>query len=169
MREPTLVTESEFTAVGDLIVRAYEAGGVLGTDDGYRAVLADTRGRAAMAQVYVVHDDALKPLATVTLSPHGSAYAQVAQPGELEFRMLAVDPSVASRGLGTQLVGFCAEQALARGDQDLVLCVIDTNEAAIRLYKRLGFIHQPDRDLRGWPGVRLLVLTRAAGPRAGSD
>jgi ribosomal protein S18 acetylase RimI-like enzyme len=158
---PQLVTEDEFGAVGDLVVRAYEQGGVLATDDGYRSVLADTRGRAAQAEVYVVHDDIGRPVATVTLSPHSTAYAQVAAPGELEFRMLAVDPEAAGQGLGSSLVGFCADQALARGDNALVLCVIDTNATAIRLYKRLGFVHRPERDVQVGPGVRLLVLTRA--------
>jgi len=158
---PVLVAPEEFAAVGALVVRAYTEGGVLAGDDGYAAVLADTAGRAAGAAVYVVHDDAGGPVATVTLSPHGSSYAQVAGPGELEFRMLAVDPDSAGQGLGSALVEFCADQARARGDHWLVLCVVDTNAAAIRLYQHLGFVHRPERDRQVGPGVRLLVLTRA--------
>ena len=48
----------------------------------------------------------------------------------------------------------------------LVLCVIDTNTAAIRLYERLGFVHRDQRDVQVGPGVRLLVFTRALGTGA---
>jgi ribosomal protein S18 acetylase RimI-like enzyme len=160
-----LVRPDEYAAVGDLVVLAYETGGVLTTDDSYRAVLSDTAGRAAKADVYVLPGDSDsdgeggRPVATVTLSPYGTAYAQVAGPGELEFRMLAVHPASAGQGLGAGLVRFCAEQARARGDVALVLCVIDTNQAAIRLYERLGFDHQPERDLVVGPEVRLLVYS----------
>jgi len=156
-----LVTDAEYAAVGQLVVRAYAAGGVLASDDGYRTVLADTAARATKAPVYVVHDDDGHPVATVTLTPQGSTYAQVAAPGELEFRMLAVDPPAAGRGIGSALVAFCAEQALARGDLALVLCVIETNAPAIRLYRRLGFEHLPGRDVHISPSLRLLVFRRS--------
>jgi len=156
---PELVTEAEFSAVGALVVRAYEAAGVLGADDGYRTVLADTQGRAASAEVYVVHDGDRSPLATVTLCPHATLYAQVAAPGELEFRMLAVDPKAGGRGLGSALVAFCAETGRARGADALVGCVIDSNVAAIRLYERLGFAHEHARDVQVGDDVRLLVVS----------
>ncbi len=166
--EPLPIRPDEYDAVGALVVHAYEVGGVIDADDGYRSVLADTAGRAAKAGVFVLHDATGRPVATVTLSRYGTAYAQVARAGECEFRMLAVDPRAGGRGLGTQLVEFCAAQALASGDHALVLCVIDTNVAAIRLYEHLGFIREPDRDVSPAPGVRLLVLTRTASrPEAG--
>jgi ribosomal protein S18 acetylase RimI-like enzyme len=165
--EPLLIRPDEYDAVGALVVHAYEVGGVIAAEDGYRATLVDTAGRAAKADVYVLHDDAGRPVATVTVSRYGSAYAQVAREDELEFRMLAVDPEAGGRGLGSRLVEFCAERALAHGDHALVLCVIDTNAAAIRLYSRLGFTRASDRDLSPAPGVRLLVLTRAAARAAG--
>jgi ribosomal protein S18 acetylase RimI-like enzyme len=156
---PRLVHPDEYAAVSDLVLRAYEAAGVVTADDSYRGVLADTAGRAAKADVYVIDDDAGQLVGTVTLSPHGSAYAQVAEAGELEFRMLAVDPAAAGRGFGRALIGFCAEQAAARGGHSLALCAIETNVAAIRLYEQLGFTHQPARDLQVSATVRLLVYT----------
>jgi len=163
LNTPTLVAAAQFAAVGELVVGAYHSAGVLAGDDRYRSVLADTAGRAAQASVYVVHDDAGQLVATVTLTTPGSPYAQVAGPGELEFRMLAVDPAAAGRGIGSALVDFCMEQAAARGDTAVVLCVVDTNAAAVRLYRRLGFEHLPDRDMLVAGGVRLLVMGRSTG------
>ena len=163
MNKPTLVAPAEFSAVGELVVGAYEAAGVLAGDSRYRSVLADTAGRAAKAAVYVVHDDAGRLVATVTVATPGSPYVQVAGPGELEFRMLAVDPAAAGHGIGSALVDFCVEHASARGDTAVVLCVVDTNTAAVRLYRRLGFEHLPERDLQVAPEVRLMVMRRALG------
>lgn len=152
------VRPEEYAEVAALVVRAYSSGGVITDDDDYRATLADTAGRAARAEVYVLPDASGALVATVTLSPYGSTFAQVSRPAELEFRMLAVDPAAAGRGLGSALVGFCAASARARGDEALVLCVIESNAVAIRMYERLGFVAQPDRDRLVPPGVRLRVF-----------
>lgn len=162
MSEVRLAHDHEYEAIGELTVRAYRSGGVLIDDDGYAATLADVAGRAALAEVYVLLDDdsaSNGPVGTVTLSPHGTAYAQVSRPGDLEFRMLAVAPEAGGHGYGSRLVAFCAEQGRARGHRALAICVIDTNTSALRLYDHLGFVRQPDRDVEPAPGIRLLVLT----------
>ncbi len=160
MSEVRRARQQEYEAIGELTVLAYRSGGVLVDDDGYATTLADVSGRAALAEVYVLLDDGNSIVGTVTLSPHGTAYAQVSRPGDLEFRMLAVAPEAAGRGYGSRLVAFCAEQGRARGHQALAICVIDTNTSALRLYDHLGFVRQPDRDVEPAPGIRLLVLTR---------
>jgi len=159
--EIRLARPDEYVAVGALTIEAYSAGGVLVADDDYATVLADADGRAAVAEVYVLVDDAGSLVGTVTLSPHGTPYAQVSRPGELEFRMLAVDPKAGGQGYGTRLVAFCAERGRARGFAALVICVIESNTSALRLYDRLGFLRQPDRDKDAGPGVHLLTLTFA--------
>ncbi|HEY5030925.1 MAG TPA: GNAT family N-acetyltransferase [Actinomycetes bacterium] len=161
MSEIRLARPDEYVAVGALTIEAYSAGGVLVADDDYATVLADADGRAAVAEVYVLVDDAGSLVGTVTLSPHGTPYAQVSRPGELEFRMLAVDPKAGGQGYGTRLVAFCAERGRARGFAALVICVIESNTSALRLYDRLGFLRQPDRDKDAGPGVHLLTLTFA--------
>lgn len=159
MSELRLARDDEYEAVGELTVRAYSAGGVLAADDGYATTLADARGRAAKADVYVLLDDDGILVGTVTLSSFGTPYAQVARSGELEFRMLAVDPDAGGRGHGTALVAFCAQQGRVRGAHTLAICVIDTNGSALRLYDQLGFVRRPDRDVEVGPDIRLLVLT----------
>jgi ribosomal protein S18 acetylase RimI-like enzyme len=157
--EVRLARPDEYEAVGRLTVDAYTAGGVLVADDGYAAVLADTRSRAGLAEVYVLLDDGGALVGTATLSEHGTPYAQVSRPGEVEMRMLAVDPASGGKGHGSRLVEFCAAQGRARGLHALVICVIDTNAAALRLYDRLGFVRRPDRDIDVAPDVQLLALT----------
>ena len=159
MSEVRLAQEHEYEAIGELTVLAYRSGGVLVDDDGYAATLADVAGRAVLAEVYVLLGDDGALVGTVTLSPHGTAYAQVSRPGDLEFRMLAVAPEAGGHGYGSRLVAFCAEQGRARDHRALAICVIDTNASALRLYDHLGFVRQPDRDVEPSPGVRLLVLT----------
>jgi ribosomal protein S18 acetylase RimI-like enzyme len=156
---PRLADDDEYDAIGALTVRAYSEAGVLIADDHYVEMLADARGRAAAAEVYALHDGTGALVGTVTLSPHGTPYAQASRPGELEFRMLAVAPEAGRRGFGRQLIEFCAEEGRARGLDALVICVIESNSAALRLYDRLGFVRRPDRDIAPRPGIQLLALT----------
>ena len=44
-----------------------------------------------------------------------------------------------------------------------VLSVIDSNESAKRLYRRLGFSPDPSRDREPAPGVRLTFWSRPVG------
>ena len=83
---------SELAAVGELTVTAYAADGLLVEDDPYADHLRDAVARAREAEVYVaVVDDQLA--GTVTFCPQGSPWSEIAQPGEGEFRMLAVAPA----------------------------------------------------------------------------
>jgi len=150
----------DYAQVGELTVAAYRSAGMIEGNDAYISTLLDTADRAAKAEVFVV-DGPAGVIATVTIAGAGTPYSEVARADELEFRMLAVAPSAQGRGLGTSLVAFCAEQAIARGLRGLVLCTRDINVAAIRLYERLGFQRAPERDLVPVPGVNLLVLTKA--------
>ena len=162
---PRLARPDELDAVGELTLRSYRDGGVLsGDEDGYAQVLADASGRAALAQVYVLRGVADELLATVTLAAAGEPYADVATDGELEMRMLAVDPAAQGRGVATSLVAFAVAEARRRGLDALAISVIDRNEAALRLYRRLGFVRRPERDVRYPPDVRLLTLTRSVRP-----
>ena len=54
-------------------------------------------------------------LGSVTFVLPGTAYAEMAGPGEAEFRMLAVDPAAQGRGVGEALVRACLERATDAG------------------------------------------------------
>lgn len=153
----------ELTAVGELTAVAYLAGGLLafGEDDPYLAVLRDARRRAEHAELLVAVRSggdggggaAEEVLGTVTFAVHGGEYADIARPGEGEFRMLAVRPEARGRGVGEALVRACVERTAALGLARLVLSSQERMHAAHRLYERLGFVRTPERDWRPVPGL----------------
>ncbi len=154
-------TESEWADVGLLTRTAYAAAGL--GDEQYLAHVQDAAARAAAASLLVaeVADEAGSRLVgTVTLAAAGDPYADIARDGEYEFRMLAVDPAAAGRGIGSALVEACDARAREAGARRLVCSVQDTNVAGLSLYARLGFVREPARDWMPGPSVQLLVLAR---------
>lgn len=65
--------------------------------------------------------------------------------GELWIQMLGIDASYRGQGIGTRLLEFAEEQALARGIPRLSLGVVADNAGAKRLYERFGFVAGPLR------------------------
>jgi ribosomal protein S18 acetylase RimI-like enzyme len=72
--------------------------------------------------------------------------------------MLAVDPTAVRGGVGTALVLACQDRARAAGGRRLVCSVEEKNVAALRIYERLGYRREPDRDWSPASGFWLLVL-----------
>lgn len=159
----------EFEAVGELTAGVYLGDGLLdfGTQDPYLAVLRDARHRAEHAELLVAAGPVAEGtgggtdevLGTVTFAVHGGEYAEIARPGEGEFRMLAVRPSARGRGVGETLVRECVDRARALGLERLVLSSQHMMHTAHRLYGRLGFVRAPDRDWRPIENVPLLTFT----------
>lgn len=151
-------TEAELDDVGRLSVDSYLAGGQLDSETGdYSRVLADARARYEDAVVLVaIRDDAV--VATVTICPQDSRFREISGEGECEFRFLAVDPTAWGTGLGEILVDHCKDYAHDAGCDRLVICVRDTNVAAMALYRRCGFERIPERDWQPVPGVELLGM-----------
>ena len=63
-----------------------------------------------------------------------------------EVRLLAVAPAARGKGIGTSLMGDCIRRARRSGARFLTLHTNDIMAAAIRLYDRLGFQHDPGLD-----------------------
>jgi ribosomal protein S18 acetylase RimI-like enzyme len=155
-------TPADFNAVGRVTVEAYRADGQLADEaDGYGEVLADVAGRAAEGEVLVAVDASGTVVGAVTFTLPGTPYAQLAGPGEAEFRMLAVDPARQGNGVGELLVRACVERAGQTGASAVIICTRDFALAAQRLYARLGFVRVPERDWSPMPGVNLLGLRLA--------
>jgi len=154
------VHTTELAAVGDLTVAAYHADGHVHEDDPYSAALRDTATRAREAEVYVAElVDAPGVLAgTVTFCPQGSPWCELATDGDGEFRMLAVDPAFRRRGVAAALVSTCLERARELGYRGLVLSSLPAQDAAHRLYERLGFRRTPDLDWSPAQDIRLLAF-----------
>ncbi|PGH42610.1 Ribosomal protein S18 acetylase RimI [Micromonospora sediminicola] len=154
---------ADFPAVARLTVAAYEADGQLKGENGYAVVLADVAGRAETGEVLVAVDQPTgSVLGAVTFVLPGTPYAELAGPGEAEFRMLAVDPAAQGRGAGAALARACVARAVELGCTAVVICVRDGMAAsARRLYDGLGFVRLPEKDWSPLPGVELLGLRLA--------
>lgn len=150
-------TPDDYLAVGELTIQAYEEGGHLDGSQEYRAALADVAGRAAAGEVLVAVEG-YTVLGAVLFVRAGSAYAELAGPGEAEFRMLAVSPKAQRRGIGERLVRACLDRARAGGAERVVISARDFVQAPLRLYARMGFVRVPERDWSPAPGVSLVAL-----------
>lgn len=150
---------SEWDEVGELVVDAYRSGYGLSDDaDGYVRVLRDVAGRAGDSDVLVALQGD-RVVGTATILDPGARMAEIAQPGEREFRFLAVTPSAWGTGVGRALVEAIA--ARSRGHH-LVCCVIEGNDPADALYLATGFARVPERDWEPVPGVLLRAYRRSA-------
>ena len=150
----------ELSEVGDLTVAAYDADGHLVPDDPYVARLRDTASRAREAELYVATlvDLPDRLAGTVTFCPEGSAWREIAGPGEGEFRMLGVAPEARRRGVAEALVITCLERSRELGYTAVVLSSLPEQRAAQRIYARLGFRRTPDLDWSPMPDVDLLAF-----------
>ncbi|CAN5248921.1 hypothetical protein BH11ACT1_BH11ACT1_10550 [soil metagenome] len=155
-------SEAEITAAGALTAEAYHADRLIDDGDEYRDELLDSAHRAAEAILVValLHMDGVEPVVvgTVTLAPQSSSYAEVAEPGEVEIRMLAVAPEARRQGVAEALVRACLRESVASGTRTVVLSTLDAMAVAHRLYERLGFRRVPERDWHH-EGVNLRVFT----------
>jgi ribosomal protein S18 acetylase RimI-like enzyme len=139
--------EQDLARVADLVAHAYLADGLITADHDYVEELRDAAHRAREASVLVASEGDLV-LGTVTVAVAGSAYAEIALPGEAEVRMLAVDPTARGRGVGELLVRAAVAHALADGAAAVVLSTMPAMRTAQRMYERLGLERAADRD---WP------------------
>jgi ribosomal protein S18 acetylase RimI-like enzyme len=148
-------TEPEFAAIGDLCVAAYEP--FLSQAGDYVDTLRDAATRAATAELLVAVDGE-QLLGTVTFVPDGGPLGEIATAGETEFRMLAVSPAAQGRGVGTALLRRVVEETASRGRAGVVCSSQPAMRAAHRVYERLGFTRDPQRDWSPLPGVDLLAF-----------
>jgi ribosomal protein S18 acetylase RimI-like enzyme len=148
----------EFDAVGELTLAAYVANGYIVEDDDYAEELLGAAHRAAEAELMVAVDAVSHELfGTVTFCLSGSHYAEIARPGEAEFRMLAVARAARGRGIGLSLARWCVDRAREQGCTAVVLSSLAEMHTAHRLYERMGFQRLPDRDWDPAPDVSLVA------------
>ncbi|WP_330249549.1 GNAT family N-acetyltransferase [Nocardia sp. NBC_00565] len=147
----------EYGAVGDLTVAVYVGEGYVRAGSPYVQELADITHRAGVAQVLVaVQGD--RVVGTLAVARAGTPYAEIARPGELEFRMLAVSKSARGLGAGTALVRNVIEMARAESLDAVVLTTMPAMVDARRIYDRFGFVPALHRDWITEAGEWLTVL-----------
>jgi len=112
----------------------------------YVAVLSDIEHRAQHAEVWVAERDGVV-VGSVALTFAGQRYTDIAVEGELEFRMLAVDPVVQRGGVGRAMVQRIIEHAgTLPGIEAVSLTSGSDMVRAHRLYASMGFVRVPERD-----------------------
>lgn len=147
----------DIAAVGEVTVAAY-ADFTAGDADGYVQHLRDAASRDREAELWVATpDDSDEILGTVTITPSGSPWREIARDGEGEFRMLAVAPAAQGQGVGTALVDLVLARFRADGARAVVMSTLPVMMAAHRIYERAGFVRDPDRDWSPLPGVDLIT------------
>ncbi|WP_250442788.1 GNAT family N-acetyltransferase [Actinotalea sp. C106] len=143
-------TPQDLGLVGELTAHAYLADDLLSPEDEYLDELRDAVGRAGVGTVLVAVDDGQEGgrqvVGTVTLAEAGSSLAEIAVPGEVELRMLAVAPDARGRGVGEALLRAALEHGTGVGAQRVVLSTLVEMRAAQRMYQRLGLRRVPARD-----------------------
>jgi len=149
---------ADLPAVGAITVEAYRVDGFVGVHDDYVRTLADAESRFRDAELLVAVDSGSgEVLGSVTVVHPATPYAEISQPGELEFRMLSVASSARGRGIGEALVRTVIDRARAAGIGQVVLSSSEKMLAAHRLYERLGFARLPERDWSPLPGINLMA------------
>jgi GNAT superfamily N-acetyltransferase len=151
-------TEADFEAIAELCATAYEP--FVGDDHQYMAELRDVAPRATAAQVLVAGDES-GVLGTVTFVPGGGPLREIATPGEAVFRMLAVAARARGHGVGTALMEHVLAAARGAGKAGIVCSTLPEMRAAHRIYERLAFTREPERDWSPLPGVNLLAYARS--------
>ncbi|MFC9963813.1 GNAT family N-acetyltransferase [Nocardia ignorata] len=150
----------EYDAISALTVDVYVGDGYVPADNDYTRELGDAAHRAAHAQVLVaLHEGQV--VGSLTIAEPGSPYAEIARPGELEFRMLAVSKRARGLGVGTALVRTVIEEAKAGGYEAVALTTMSTMVDAHRIYERLGFVAVPERNWSTDDGLPLFVMRLA--------
>ncbi|WP_028281513.1 GNAT family N-acetyltransferase [Arthrobacter sp. H5] len=141
------VTEADYDDVRRITCDAYlEAGYFQSLEHPYMTVLADVEHRAEHAEIWVAERDGVV-IGSVAITFEGQRYTDIALAGELEFRMLAVDPGVQRGGVGRFMVEEIIEYARTLAGINAVSLTSGSEMVrAHALYESLGFVRVPERD-----------------------
>lgn len=124
--------------MAQLLLAAYESDYPVGKR--YRATLLDVAQRARDHETWVAADqEDDRPLGTVTTGRPGQLITPIGRPGELDFRLLGVDPRARRRGVGRALTEHVIALARARGATRVVMNSGGQMHPAHRLYESMGF------------------------------
>lgn len=95
------------------------------------------------------------------MAQYGSGGSATQQKNASGFRLLAVSKEARGLGVGKALTEFCINQAIADGNQELIIHTTEAMKVAWSMYERLGFKRSADLDFlqQGFPvfGFRLAL------------
>ena len=140
-----LVRTEEYERAGEVTAEAYLAS-YGGLSNQYVSSLRDVAGRVDDGDVWVAVDAGGDILGTVWVARAGKPLAEMAQPGETDFRQLAVAPSARGRGIGEALTRHVIDLARQRGSHRVVMNSGPEMTGAHALYAKLGFQRLSERE-----------------------
>jgi ribosomal protein S18 acetylase RimI-like enzyme len=142
-----LARPEEYARVGEITIAAYRALPIDHLWGGYEERILDTADRARGAEVLVAVLDGDRVVGSVTyVGDDRSEWGEWIEPGEAQFRLLAVDPAARGLGAGRALVAACVERAAAAA-RPIVIHTTPWMQTAQRIYERFGFVRRPGRDV----------------------
>lgn len=152
------VRPEDYEALGQVTADVYRAA-YPPIEEAQAAVreMYDVTDRVAGSETTFVAVEAGKIVGGVSFLLDGAKDGHAARPGEGEFRLLAVDEAARRQGVARALVQACLDRAAELGLQRVVLNTAPDMLAAQRLYERMGFHLEPERDWEPVPGIRLLT------------
>ncbi|WP_345800422.1 GNAT family N-acetyltransferase [Microbacterium sp. AZCO] len=155
-----LVEPEEYEEAGRVTAEAYAAS-YADLHDNYLASLRDVAGRIVDGDVWVAVDEAGDILGTVWVAPEGRPLSPVAEPGETDFRQLAVAPAARGRGVGEALTRHVITLAAERGSHRVIMNSGPQMLGAHALYAKIGFRRLPEREksIEVEPGRWIELLT----------
>jgi len=140
---------TRLSEIGELTALAYLADGLLDAAHPYVPELRDAKARAEHAILLMMadgDDGQGAAVGTLTIVPADSPFAEFTRDDEFELRMLAVSPLARGRGIGRTLTTFGLDLAVSKGAKRVALSTMETMVVAHRLYEKLGFVREPERD-----------------------
>jgi len=141
------VRPQEYAEAGRVTADAYLASyGDL--SESYLASLRDVAGRLREGDVWVATDETGAILGSVWVAPEGRPLSLAAQPGETDFRQLAVAPSARGRGVGEALTRHVIAIAIERGSHRVFMNSGPQMTGAHALYAKIGFRRLTEREGR---------------------
>ena len=136
----------EYAAVGELTAAAYRLLPVDHLWGGYADEIRDTATRARHADILVGMLDGELAGAVTYVPDSSSPWSEWTEPGEAQFRLLAVAGAARGRGVGEALTRECMRRA-ADARQSILIYTTRWLTTAHRIYVRLGFARRHDRDV----------------------
>lgn len=138
-------------AIRALTLQAYEQYATLMEPDAWAGLSGAVRsGLEADGPDRIVAERDGRLLGSVMLFPPAAdAYGGETGPASgPELRLLAVAPGARGSGVGQALVEECVRRARRMGASELGLHTSRSMAAAIRMYRRMGFVRAPEHDFQ---------------------
>ena len=159
------VRPDEYEAAGRVVALAYREF-VPPDDDGdwetYLEHIADVAGRIDRTPVLVaVEEGRVLGSATIEIDHTLGDDDETLPPDAASLRMLGVDPTARGRGIGKALVEAAIDRARRAGRTVMLLRTTPPMVVAQAMYRGLGFVRDPSRDLRENDEPHLLGFRRA--------